>query len=196
MIVTDTANKDDGGHIVDKQPLRLRTLSKGPSTIIIDGVESTAEQNLHFQYLRQIAYEALHSEELLNLVEPGFCLQTDESYECEQKAAKLSRLTKLSSLYEAAKKLPRDSLEQIIEILEYINSERGEIPEPNEVRLYLLIKWTEASAFEHIDSERSLSAALALCKRYKEILIPNGLAVYAVDIYVEAIFDSWGQVRH
>lgn len=191
IIVKDAANQDDGAHIVNTQKGRLAKLTNGPWRLLTnDGnghSSTTVLRNQHFQYLRQIAYEVLHSEDLLELVHPQFRLPTDKEVRLKQEADKEQRAERIGRLYATARRLLGEGdVNGASVIASSIVSEITERSDERIVRHYLLSKWLLAEIAGKQDPIASRTDLEAIVSEI-EVLIQTGLhASKVVDIYVRA----------
>ncbi len=192
-IVTDTTNKDDGAHIVEKIPGRLMTLIEGPWKSLDRASDGTtivrSHTNQHFQYLRQIAYEVLHSEELLDLIAVGFRLQTDAQYRKQKTEEAARRLKRLGNLYETARQLiSNGSRKEARAILETLEEEIENHIDKNSARNFCIILWAKASTFGTDELVEKLHVFEKLCdiieNRVGKIISPDNY----LEIYVKAKF--------
>jgi len=138
-IVLDAANKDAGTHVEASLPKRLRILKDGPWRIANakTGEAQWVQKNLHFQYLRQIAYEVLHSPSLLGLCGQEFSLQSDSEFleaystRCRRRVEGLTEALKAVAI-----KIENNDEDGVEEGLKYILDEAKELIAQGGARVY------------------------------------------------------------
>lgn len=193
-IVLDTCNKDGATHIDKKIPERLSLLIEGPwniTTKTSDGlITQQRKANLQFQYLRQIAYEVLHSDQLIHLVDPNFRLQKDDSeYLDHQRLGKAGRVARLKKLYATAVALLDsrnvDHAKQIIDVL----TEEIGIPDAssNLTRLYCCVRLTEALAFPNLSAATQLLLLTKLRADIDTTISPRVASSEYIDIFLKTL---------
>lgn len=153
LIVLDTANKGGGAHVDAKLPPRFSKLLEGQWTMFNPNGLSKPIANQHFEYLRQIAYEALHSKELLALAGPGFSLPSDADYAAAQKIEHEGRISRLTVLYETARSSQGNGdLETASKLADIALAEMESSILPESLELYILLVWLRASCMPVNDS--------------------------------------------
>ncbi|HIJ57427.1 MAG TPA: hypothetical protein HPQ03_15085 [Deltaproteobacteria bacterium] len=196
-IVLDIANKGDGAHVVKKVPNHLEKFIKGHWTVTEHSpngkVTKIPSSDQNYQYIRQIAYEALHSEELLELVETGFRLKTDREIAEENRNLKDKALAKVQKLYETAIKLSENS--QCVEsqtIVDMALEELYPLLSTESVELLGLLLLLRANNFGPEEPKKKIEAYEHICKTYEKLFSEIKLQGNNLKIYEEAKI----QIKH
>lgn len=190
QIVLDTANKDDGAHVVPQKPKRLESLIEGPWTYITPGKENESNSrssNHHFQYIRQICYEVLHSDELLDLVHPGFRLTTDEEVQEKQENQRLVAIEDAKKLHEAGLKLFNSGSNQDAHNLANLGLDKiRPIANIDTLEIYGLLTLLLAATFDESDHANRKKTYLELIGQYDRFLNGPFRSLLEVENYVKA----------
>ncbi len=83
--ILEVANKEGGAHVDPNRKSAHESLIEGQMTIVGGGRPPSTSANQHHVYLRQFAYELLHSPEILSLVSPTYTLPSDAEVEDEKR---------------------------------------------------------------------------------------------------------------
>ena len=187
-IVLDTAHIDGGAHVALHIPKQLEQMREGPWRVVKSGTNPmvTRYANQHFQYIRQIAYEVLHSDEILDLVKQGFRLATDNEIRKNEEVQRMTVIASANVLLDAGNKLlesgsREDAHNLAIQGLDRLQNVAGRDTLETFGRLY----WLLVSTYEKSDHINRKEAYLKLVNEYdrftKGVLKPG----IEAEIYVK-----------
>ena len=193
-IILDTANKVGGAHVDEIVPRHLELLIDGPWEPISFGGASAGAQrrneDLHFQYIRQIAYEVIHSKQILELVAADYQLQSDLQFHSELNTTKQNAISNADQLYQSALRLADSSSKQETPLLvESALAVLSPYVDLDTALLFARILWLKGALIYKSDRASALACYEKIRDTFLEIFRGTGIPRDAFAIFVKANFE-------